>query len=153
MPMPWRSPETYRTADKVCGWNSELAVPTWVLTVGILAVVGIGVALGWRGYARTPIPLTAPDDVTALTVAARRDLYGDAFNERVLMRPGQTLTRALDAVESDGIDGAGVGIGTVVTASSTRIRHWQSGFVRSYALSMLAGATIIVAAVMMMRAW
>jgi NADH-quinone oxidoreductase subunit L len=133
--------------------HSELAVPTWVLTVGILAVVGIGVALGWRGYARTPIPLTAPDDVTALTVAARRDLYGDAFNERVLMRPGQTLTRALDAVESDGIDGAGVGIGTVVTASSTRIRHWQSGFVRSYALSMLAGATIIVAAVMMMRAW
>ncbi|MGW5520738.1 NADH-quinone oxidoreductase subunit L [Gordonia sp. NPDC003950] len=133
--------------------HSELAVPTWVLTVGILVVVGIGVALGWRGYARTPIPLTAPDNVTALTVAARRDLYGDAFNERVLMRPGQQLTRALDAVESDGVDGAGVRIGTVVTASSTRIRNWQSGFVRSYALSMLAGATIIVAAVMMMRAW
>ena len=67
------------------------------------------------------------------------------------MRPGQALARGLDVLESEGVDGAGVGVGTLVTASSNRIRLWQSGFVRSYALSMLAGATVVVAALMLVR--
>ncbi|WCB37252.1 NADH-quinone oxidoreductase subunit L [Gordonia polyisoprenivorans] len=129
--------------------HSELPVPTWVVTVGILVVVAAGIGVAWARYARAPIPLTAPREVTALTVTARRDLYGDAFNERVLMRPGQALARGLDVLESEGVDGAGVGVGTLVTASSNRIRLWQSGFVRSYALSMLAGATVVVAALML----
>lgn len=131
--------------------HPELPVPTWVLTVGILVVVGIGVVIAWMGYARKDIPLIPPQDVSALTVAARRDLYGDAVNERVLMRPGRTLATGLDTLESVGIDGAGMSIGTLVTASSHRIRGWQNGFVRSYALSMLAGATVVVAAVMVVR--
>ncbi|MBE7192689.1 MAG: NADH-quinone oxidoreductase subunit L [Gordonia polyisoprenivorans] len=131
--------------------HSELPVPTWVVTVGVLVVVAAGIGVAWARYARAPIPLTAPREVTALTVAARRDLYGDAFNERVLMRPGQALARGLDVLESEGVDGAGVGVGTLVTASSNRIRLWQSGFVRSYALSMLAGATVVVAALMLVR--
>ncbi|WP_288336947.1 NADH-quinone oxidoreductase subunit L [uncultured Gordonia sp.] len=131
--------------------HSELPVPTWVVTVGVLVVVAAGIGVAWARYAQAPIPLTAPREVTALTVAARRDLYGDAFNERVLMRPGQALARGLDVLESEGVDGAGVGVGTLVTASSNRIRLWQSGFVRSYALSMLAGATVVVAALMLVR--
>ncbi|OZC32765.1 NADH-quinone oxidoreductase subunit L [Gordonia polyisoprenivorans] len=131
--------------------HSELPVPTWVVTVGVLVVVVAGIGVAWARYARAPIPLTAPREATALTVAARRDLYGDAFNERVLMRPGQALARGLDVLESEGVDGAGVGVGTLVTASSNRIRLWQSGFVRSYALSMLAGATVVVAALMLVR--
>ncbi|RPA58601.1 NADH-quinone oxidoreductase subunit L [Gordonia oryzae] len=129
----------------------ELPVPAWVVTVGVLVVVAAGIGVAWARYAGAPIPLTAPREVTALTVAARRDLYGDAFNERVLMRPGQALARGLDVLESEGVDGAGVGIGTLVTASSNRIRLWQSGFVRSYALTMLAGATVVVAALMLVR--
>ncbi|WHU47207.1 NADH-quinone oxidoreductase subunit L [Gordonia sp. L191] len=131
--------------------HSELPVPSWVVTVGILVVVAAGIGVAWARYARAPIPLTAPREVTAVTVAARRDLYGDAFNERVLMRPGQALARGLDVLESEGVDGAGVGVGTLVTASSNRIRLWQSGFVRSYALSMLAGATVVVAVLMLVR--
>ena len=43
-------------------------------------------------YATRAGPRDAPADVSALTVAARNDLYGDAFNEDVFMRPGARLT-------------------------------------------------------------
>ncbi|WLP92674.1 NADH-quinone oxidoreductase subunit L [Gordonia sp. NB41Y] len=131
--------------------HPELPMPTWVLTAIILAVVAVGFAAGYVVYARRPIPVTAPDDVNALTRAARRDLYGDAFNEKVLMVPGQSLTRSLVRVEAGAVDGAGQGVGALVTASSNRIRLWQSGYVRSYALSILAGATVVVAALMLLR--
>ena len=38
-------------------------------------------------YGRVPVPAVAPRG-SVLTRAARADLYGDAFNESVLMRPG-----------------------------------------------------------------
>ncbi|MGV9825083.1 NADH-quinone oxidoreductase subunit L [Gordonia sp. NPDC003429] len=128
--------------------HHELAAPTWVVTVTILAVVAIGVAVAWRQYGAAPVPAQAPDDVTALTVAARRDLYGDAFNEDVLMRPGRRATRALVAVENDGVDGVTTGVGAAITALSQRLRNWQNGVVRSYALSVFAGATVILATLM-----
>lgn len=131
--------------------HHDLAVPAWVLTVTILAVVAIGIGIAWRQYASQPVPEIAPDDVSALTVAARRDLYGDAFNENILMRPGQEATRGLVAVENDGVDGLTTGIGAAIGALSQRTRRWQNGFVRSYALSMFAGATLIVAMVMVVR--
>ncbi|NDZ95680.1 NADH-quinone oxidoreductase subunit L [Streptomyces sp. SID6673] len=131
--------------------HHELAVPTWVVTVTILAVVTIGIALAWRQYATHPVPEIAPEDVSALTVAARRDLYGDAVNENLLMRPGRELTRGLVLVENDGVDGLTTGIGRTVGALSQRIRGWQNGYVRSYALSMFAGAVVIVAMVMVVN--
>ncbi|NED67463.1 NADH-quinone oxidoreductase subunit L, partial [Streptomyces sp. SID10244] len=96
-------------------------------------VVTIGIALAWRQYATHPVPEIAPEDVSALTVAARRDLYGDAVNENLLMRPGRELTRGLVLVENDGVDGLTTGIGRTVGALSQRIRGWQNGYVRSYA--------------------
>ena len=35
-----------------------------------------------------------------------RDLYGDAFNEEVFMRPGAQLTHALVEVDDEGVDGS-----------------------------------------------
>ncbi|MDL9938851.1 NADH-quinone oxidoreductase subunit L [Gordonia sp. ABSL1-1] len=126
-------------------------VPAWAMTLIILAVVAVGVAIAWRQYAARPVAVVAPDDVSALTVAARRDLYGDAFNERVLMRPGQRVTAGLVAVENDGVDGITTGVGDLVTASSSRIRRWQNGQVRSYALSMFAGAALVTGLVMVVN--
>ena len=108
----------------------------------------VGVAVAYRQYATRPVPVTAPEDVSVLTVAARRDLYGDAVNEELLMRPGQRVTAGLVAVESDGVDALTSGVGDAVTGASRRIRGWQNGYVRSYALSMFAGTTVIVALVM-----
>jgi len=122
------------------------------MTAIILVVVAIGVGVAYRQYATRPVPVVAPEDVSVLTAAARRDLYGDAVNEELLMRPGQRVTAGLVAVETDGVDGLTSGIGEAVTRTSRRIRGWQNGYVRSYALSIFAGTTVIVALVMAVNA-
>ena len=48
---------------------------------------------GLGGVRTGPGPGGGAGAVGLLTVAARKDLYGDAFNEAVFMRPGQWLTR------------------------------------------------------------
>ncbi|GAB20180.1 NADH-quinone oxidoreductase subunit L [Gordonia effusa NBRC 100432] len=125
-----------------------LPIPAWSLTVVILVTVAVGVAVAWRQYGQAPIPVRAPIEVSMLTIAARADLYGDAVNEKLLMRPGQEITAGLVAVENGGLDAAGRGVGTAVTSTSAWIRQWQNGFVRSYAMSMLAGTVAVVALIM-----
>lgn len=129
------------------------AVPVWVMTLITMAVVAVGIAIAIRMYGTRPIPETAPEDVSALTVAARHDLYGDAFNEDVLMRPGRRLTAGLVEIDDDAVDGVSRGLGAVVGATSTRLGLLQTGFARSYALSMLGGAAAIVAAILAVRFW
>ena len=121
------------------------AVPVWVVTAVVLAVVAIGIAVAYRMYARQAVPSDAPDG-SALTVAARRDLYGDAFNEAVFMRGGQTLTTALAEVDDKVVDGTAGGLAALVSRLSDGLRQLQTGFARSYALSMLGGAALVVAA-------
>ncbi len=128
--------------------HSEGGMPAWVTTVLALLVVAAGVVLAYRHYGQRPVPETAPAQVTALTVAARRDLYGDAVNEAAFMRPGARLTRSLVFLDTRGIDGLVNSTATVIGAVSTRIRRVQTGFVRSYALSMFTGAALVVAALL-----
>jgi NADH-quinone oxidoreductase subunit L len=129
------------------------AVPAWVMTAVTLAVIAVGVGIAYRMYATRPIPETAPEHVSALTVAARNDLYGDAFNEDVLMRPGQLVTAGLVEIDDEAIDGASRGLGFLVGKSSHRLGLLETGFVRSYALSMLGGATLVLAAILAVRTW
>jgi NADH-quinone oxidoreductase subunit L len=132
--------------------EAEHGLPAWVVTVVVLAVVAVGIVIAYRMYARQPVPEQVPAG-SALTVAARRDLYGDAFNEAVFMRGGQTLTAALVEVDDKGVDGAATGLAALVSRTSDRSRQWQTGFARSYALSMLAGAALVVAAILAVRLW
>jgi NADH-quinone oxidoreductase subunit L len=100
---------------------------------------------------RKPVPVEQPLNVSKLTWAARRSLYGDALNETVLMRPGQYLARALVFFDGRGVDGAVNGLAALVGGSSARARRSQTGFARSYALSMLAGAVAVTAALLLVR--
>ncbi len=129
------------------------ALPVWAMTVITLVVVAVGIAIAYRMYAARPIPETAPDDVSALTVAARRDLYGDAFNEDVLMRPGQLVTAGLVEIDDEGIEDVSRGLAALVGGASERLRQFQTGFARSYALSMLGGAALVIAAILAVRVW
>ena len=129
------------------------AVPAWVMTAITMAVIAVGVAVAYRMYAMRPVPETAPERVSALTVAARNDLYGDAFNEDVFMRPGQHITEGLVEIDDDAVDGVSRGLGALVGATSKRLGLLQTGFARSYALSMFAGAAVVVAAILAVRVW
>ena len=122
-----------------------------VVTLIVTAVSAVGVLIAYLQYARQPVPVTAPVAVSPLTTAARKNLYFDALNESALMRPGQYLTRALVFVDNRGIDGAVHGLAAGVGGGSGRLRRWQNGFVRSYALSMFGGAALVVAALLVTR--
>ncbi len=132
--------------------EAEHATPAWVVTIVVLAVVAAGIAIAYRMYGTRPVPEEALAG-SALTVAARQDLYGDAFNERAFMRPGQLLTKGLVEIDDKGVDGAVTGMATLVGRASEGLRQLQTGFARSYALSMLAGAAVVVGAILAVRLW
>ncbi|WP_319431476.1 NADH-quinone oxidoreductase subunit L [Mycobacterium sp. RTGN5] len=132
--------------------EAEHLIPAWIITVTALGVVAIGIAVAYRQYAMHKVPQTAPLDVSALTVAARNDLYGDAFNEVAFMRSGQELTKGFVVVDEKGVDGVTQGLAYTVGRISERLGQLQTGFARSYALSMLAGTALVIAAVLF-TAW
>ncbi|WP_107656629.1 NADH-quinone oxidoreductase subunit L [Nocardia suismassiliense] len=133
--------------------HGEHVVPAAVVTALALTVVAFGVGIAYYQYAQRDIPEHAPATVSALTVAARKDLYGDAVNEAAFMRPGSYLTRALVFLDNRGIDGIVNGTAALIGGLSARIRRVQTGFVRSYALSMFTGAALVAAALLAVRLW
>ena len=92
-----RVPDAVEPADRLPapGGRHSAAVP-WILVADEPASRSPwcwpAAAIAWAMYGRREVPVTAPRG-SLLTVAARKDLYGDAVNESVLMRPGQWLTR------------------------------------------------------------
>ncbi|MDQ6936131.1 MAG: NADH-quinone oxidoreductase subunit L [Actinomycetota bacterium] len=122
-----------------------------VLTALTLVVVALGVAGAWLAVARRPVPVEAPVGVSVVTTAARERLWADAFNETVLMRPGQWATRAMVYFDNRGIDGAVNGLAAGFGGGSSRLRRTQTGFVRSYALSMMVGTVVVLGALMAAR--
>jgi NADH-quinone oxidoreductase subunit L len=122
-----------------------------VLSLLTLAVVLGGVAAGWWLVGRKPVPAEPPTHVTVATKAARRSLLGDDINEAVFMRPGAYLTRALVFFDNRGVDGVVNGLAAAIGGSSARLRRAQTGFVRSYALSMLAGAFALTISIVLLR--
>jgi NADH-quinone oxidoreductase subunit L len=132
------------------GTEAEPVLPAGVLMGLTLLLVLAGAALAWRMYWAAPVPVVAPAG-SLVTRAARRDLFQDDVNEAVFMRPGQYLTRSLVFVDNRGVDGAVRGLAALVGGLAGRLRRWQTGFVRSYAASMLAGAIVVALAVLAVR--
>ncbi|SOC49156.1 NADH dehydrogenase subunit L [Blastococcus aggregatus] len=120
------------------------------LTVGLVvtAVMLVGVLAAWLFVGRREVPDTAPVRVSPVTRAARNALYADTINESLVMRPGQWLTRALVWVDNRGVDGAVNGLAAGLGGSSSRLGRTQTGFVRTYALSMLGGAVLVAGALL-----
>ncbi|HEU5107369.1 MAG TPA: NADH-quinone oxidoreductase subunit L, partial [Micromonosporaceae bacterium] len=118
---------------------SHAAITTLSIVVTLIGVAG-GFLLFRNGTA------TEEQPAGPLVTAARRNLYTDAFNEAVFEKPGIFLTRALVWLDNRGIDGVVNGLAAAVGGGSGRLRRLQNGFVRSYAMSMLTGALLVVAA-------
>jgi NADH-quinone oxidoreductase subunit L len=110
-----------------------------------LVGAGIALALFQRGTALEQQP------AGPVVTAARNNLYTDAFNEVVFEKPGNWLTRALVYVDSKGVDGVVNGLAALVGGGSGRLRRLQTGFVRSYALSMLLGGVLVLGALLAVR--
>ncbi len=126
----------------------HLGVPVWVLTLIVLAVVAFGVLIAWLEVGIKEVPRVAPRKVSFVTRAARADLYGDALNEELLMRPGNRFVDGLVTFDDTIVDGVVDGTGSASLGMSGTFRRLQTGYVRSYALSVMAGALIVVLALL-----
>ncbi|TDD55870.1 NADH-quinone oxidoreductase subunit L [Nonomuraea terrae] len=120
---------------------------TSVPGLATLALVAVGAIIAWIKYGRVPVPAVQPRG-SFLTTFARRDLYGDALNESLFMRPGQWLTRLAVFFDNRGIDGVVNGLAAGIGGSSGRLRRIQTGFARTYALSILIGAALLTGALL-----
>jgi NADH-quinone oxidoreductase subunit L len=129
---------------------SLLHFSTVAIVTLVVVAIGVGISV-WIFGPRREIPVTQPANPSFLTVAGRNDLYGDAFNEAVFMRPGQQLTAGLVRLENSGIDGAVNGTAAAIGGMSSRLRRVQNGFVRSYALTMTVGAAIVGVVILLGR--
>jgi NADH-quinone oxidoreductase subunit L len=118
--------------------------------IAALVLVVVAVVIAWAMYGRRPVLETAPAG-RFLVSAARKDLYGDAVNESLLMRPGQWLTRLSVYFDNRGVDGLVNTVAATIGGTSGRMRRIQSGFVRSYALTMFLGAVLLVGALLLAR--
>jgi NADH-quinone oxidoreductase subunit L len=122
-----------------------------VLSILTLAVIALGAYGAYVAFGRKEVPEERPLAVSPVTRVARRNIFADAFNEAVLMKPGQWLSRALVYFDNRGVDGAVTGLAAGMGGSSSRLRRMQTGFVRSYALSMLGGTVAVIAVLLAVR--
>jgi NADH-quinone oxidoreductase subunit L len=145
----WGNIETW--LEPVTGFESEpTPLPTMFYIVVTLVVVLIGVAIGWITYGRKPVPIDPPHG-SWLTRAARKDLYGDAINDVLVVQPSLATARYLSWFDDKGIDGFVNGSARWVGLLANTLRRTQSGLVRSYALSMVGGVFLVVLALLLVR--
>ena len=129
----------------------EPPISAGLLTVLTLVVVTVGVFIAYWIIGRRPVPVTAPTPVSPVVAFARADVGGNAINETLFARPGIWLTGASVYADAKGVDGAVNGLAATLGGLSGRWRHWQNGYVRSYALSMFAGTLVVVLLLLLVR--
>src|SRR6478609_5217510 len=123
-------------------------LPAEVISLIALVVVLIGVGISWMVFGRHEVPRTAPAKVSVLTTAGRNELYGDAFNDTVIVGPGKRFNGGLATFDRSVVDGGTVGFASSIRGLSGRMRLAQNGFVRSYALGLLGGAALVLLALL-----
>ena len=131
--------------------HHEEFLPALVVSLMTLTVVGIGIFVAVSKYRGDQLA-QAPEKVSILTRAARRDLLQDDFNETVFMRPGQSVVKNLLNIDYLVIDGLVRAVGSVSLTAGSRLRSLQNGYVRSYALLMFIGALALIAAIWVVTA-
>jgi NADH-quinone oxidoreductase subunit L len=118
------------------------------VSVIVVAIVAVGVSVAWLLVGRRPVPREAPQEVSWATRAARAELYGNEVNDELVVRPGAHLVSGLMYADRHIVDGAVEGGALAVSGTGTVARLAQTGFVRSYALSVLLGAVLVVVALL-----
>jgi len=131
--------------------HEEPPLPAIVISILAVLVVAVGVGVAWLLVGRRDVPRTAPSKVSVVTAAGRNDLYGDAFNDLVIVGPGKSFTGGLAAFDRGTVDGGFEGTARALGGLSSTLRLAQNGFVRSYALSLLAGAAIVLLALVVVN--
>ena len=92
--------------------------------------------------------MPADSSVSIFARAGRHELYGNELNDAVVVRPTRHLTRFLVWFDGKGVDGFVTGVADRLGDTSQFLRKPQTGYVRSYALTMFGGVAVLVLALL-----
>ncbi|WP_425147505.1 NADH-quinone oxidoreductase subunit L [Deinococcus sp.] len=120
--------------------GAELSAGTeWGLTALAVAAGVLGLGLAYRIFGLG----TLTDAPPALRALSSNSLYLDDLYANLISRPAAGIAGGLDLADR-GVDGTVEGIGGNISGLGRVFTLWQSGFVRSYAVSMLLGTVLIL---------
>lgn len=111
----------------------------WGLTLAAVLAGVLGLGLAYVLHTRNQLT----DGPAALRDLSSNSLYLDLLYANAVSRPSAGIAGALDSMDR-GVDGTIESIGETVGSLGRLVTFWQSGFVRSYAVSMLLGTTLIL---------
>ena len=110
-----------------------------LLVGGIISLAGIGIAY-WMYIARPGVSAELVRRLRGLHDFLERKWYFDEAIDLVFVRPTLALGRWANAIfERYVVQGLVVGVTDVVRGASAAVRETQSGYLRSYALLLVAG--------------
>jgi len=119
----------------------------YVLLILSVIVVAAGITLAWVMYVSAPVRAeTIGQPRTPVHALLLNAYYVDRLYEGVVVRPLFALSTFLARGFDLGvIDRAVNGLGSAVVGWAAAMRRLQTGYVVNYALTMLAGAVLVVA--------
>ncbi len=120
----------------------EVSLLPTVVGWSTMIVVAAGVLISWMVFGRKPVPAVAPSG-NPITVAGRNDLFGDALNEALVVQPVLGMSRSAVATDDKAIEGFVHTLSTGIAGLSVAARGTQTGYVRSYALTMVLGVVAV----------
>ena len=124
--------------------HEDPVLPIPVITGMTLAAAAIGVGLAWKMYIASKVEKTASVG-NGLIRAARVDLYQDAFNENIFMKPGMALVEGTAIADTSIIDGSVEGLARTTSGSGSLVGKLQNGYARSYASYTAIGLVVALA--------
>lgn len=114
-------------------------LPVWATSVLAVLVVAIGVAAAGFVFGRRPIT-TEPTPYLHVPHV-----------EDVVVPPGTAITRGALATDKYAVDGLMSGGPIALAAIAGELRKAQTGYVRSYALSVLGGTVLVTLAILVVN--
>jgi NADH-quinone oxidoreductase subunit L len=125
-------------------------VIAYMLMLLSIVIVMAGIVLAWYMYMTTPVRSDALGRArTPLHAALLNAWYVDWLYDRAIVRPYFAICAFLARFDLRVIDGAVNLTGRIVVAWAGGLRRLQTGYVVNYALTMLAGAVVLVGFLLM----
>ena len=120
-------------------------VETWIAESwhlpAALGVAAVGVVLAYGMYRKVDMATVGVGG--GAREAARRKFYVDEVYEFFTVTVGRALARGLSRVDKGGVDGIVNGAAGLTRGFAGLARRTQSGYVRSYALGIVAGTVFL----------
>lgn len=119
--------------------------PNWG-AMGVTAVLALlGAYTAYRYFAREKLAADIPSGLRPLHTVLMNRYYIDEIGHAVLVRTTDTLAAGLEIFDRVVIDGAVMGLATIVREWGEALSPLQSGYLRRYGLAVLLGSVVVVA--------